>query len=94
MNGNRIPSLFKSRSPKQFEFRPRYYNADKEAREARIRQLEREVNGTGDYDPEGFRMKLQERWRSNQKSGSGSASSIRLIAIAIALFALAFYMLY
>ena len=44
MSGMRLPSFIKTRSIKQFEFTPRYYNETKEAMEERKARIKAELN--------------------------------------------------
>lgn len=82
-------SLFKQRKPKQFSFKPLYYNAEKEAREKRIELIKKEIS-LGNEGLE-FRKLLREKWKRNQTVAK-KKSNLRVIVIA-AILALLFYFL-
>lgn len=83
-----IASLFKTRKPKRFEMRTRYYDAEKEAFEARVN---RSKNVETDVST---RMKLQFRERKRKKSNASRQSSIRIIVIAATLILMAWYIFF
>jgi hypothetical protein len=82
-----IASLFKTRKPKQFAMRTRYYDAAKEA-------FEQRVNQTKNSNDVSTRMKLQFRERRRKKSVASRQSSIRIIVIAAALMLMAWYIFF
>ncbi len=95
----RLPSFFKSRQPKQFEFTPRYYNESKEAmqeRRARIKaELERERGASiSNYSSDHLRGSLKQQWQSNKNTSSFSKkSNSRILLILVLLFGLAYMVL-
>tara|TARA_R110002049_G_scaffold289495_1_gene472359 strand:+ start:3185 stop:3484 length:300 start_codon:yes stop_codon:yes gene_type:complete len=98
MAGMRLPSVFKTRQPKQFEFTPRYYNEAKEAmrdRKARIKaELERGNNKIVDYDTSHLRGSLKQKWKSNKDTSNFSKkSNSRILVILVLLFGLAYLVL-
>jgi hypothetical protein len=99
MSGMRLPSLFKSKSPKQFEFTPRYYNEAKEAmqeRRARIKaELDREKGENLDnYTSGHLRGSLKKQWQSNKNTSSFSKkSNSRILFILMLLIGLAYMVL-
>ena len=89
----RIPSLFKSRQPKEFKYKPFYFNPDKEEREKRNKWLraESDIKKTG--SPE-FRSRLRERWKvSNLSAKKTNSSNLRLIVIFIILLGITYFIL-
>lgn len=58
-------SFFYTKAPKQFGYRPRYYNPEKEAREKRKAEmgLESELS-----KEEELRMKMSSRWKRNDNA--------------------------
>lgn len=80
-------SFFKTGKPKEFSYRPLYYNERKEELE-KIKQM------AGDQSevelPERLRIKLQHSWhdRHNRRRGKTPVSNIRLLVYlaALALF--------
>ncbi len=97
MSGMRLPSFFKSKNPKQFEFTPRYYNQTKEAMDERRARIKNELNkGTdlGNYDSSKLRGSLRKEWQSNKNTSTFSKSSnFRVFIILFLLLALAYYIL-
>lgn len=91
-------TLFKQRKPRGFHFQPRYYDANKEALQARIAEIERQVelekNGT--TDKAGSR---EYRMRTSFRSGGAAQlrqaktrrSNIRVVLFA-GILAAAFYL--
>ncbi len=79
-----IASLFKTRKPKRFEMRTRYYDAEKESFEAR-------VNQSKNANDVSLRMKLQFSERRRRKVNASRQSSIRIVVIAAMLLLMAWY---
>ena len=94
MEAPRIPSFFKPRRPKEFNYRPWYYDPAKEAREKRNKML---VQGKEKYssgDRELIRSTLHEKWRqSNSGSRQRNKSNLRLIIIIAALVWIFYFLL-
>ncbi len=82
-----IASLFKTRKPKRFELRTRYYDAEKEAFQER-------VNQSKNANDVSVRMKLQFNERRRKKSNASRQSSIRIIVIAATLMIIAWYIFF
>lgn len=87
-------SFFKTNKPRQFDFSPRYYNAQKEALQQRVERIEAEVNATNSDAPrrtltKGMLTDRIERRRSQQRK-----VTLRLVLIIVALVAIAYYLLY
>ncbi len=98
MAGMRLPSFFKSRQPKQFEFSPRYYNESKEAmkeRKARIKaELDRENGKITEYNSLHLRGALKQQWKGNKNISSFSKkSNSRILIILAILFGLVYLVL-
>ena len=85
-------SLFKQRKPKQFGFKPVYYNAEKEAHEKRIAFLKNEVEWENDSEKIEFRKLLREKWKRNQ-SIDRKKSKMRVLAIAGILTLICYFLL-
>lgn len=89
----RLPSFFKANQPKNFSFRPRYYDADGEERERRNRLIRAEIDAENAPRPE-FKSKLRERWeRSNGAARNRNRSNLRLIVIVIVLLGISYLIL-
>ncbi len=75
--------LFRTNAPKKFTYRPRYYNADKEAMERRKAEMgaESDLN-----ENEALRARMSARWRFKNPDKSGNkyqAMSMLIYAIVI-----------
>lgn len=83
-----IGGFFKLPRHKQFEFKARYYDADKEEFEKRVGQAELEVEGfkKGDYVPN-IKGKMRKHLIDQKRSGSPYAK-VRKLIIAITVFLL------
>lgn len=83
-----IGGFFKLPRHKQFSFKSRYYDADKEEFEQRVRQAEQEVEGfkKGDYVPN-IKGRMRKHLIDQKRSGSPYAK-IRKLIIAVTVFLL------
>ena len=91
----KLPSIFKTQKHRSFNFRPRYYDADKEAFEERIRRIESELS-TENSDIEATKLRIRQKFesrRSNSGSASDKASNIRILVILGILGALSYWIL-
>jgi hypothetical protein len=89
-----IGQFFKTPKNTVFEYKPRYYNPEKEDLEARIEKATQDVNGVptdGTYKP---LIKGQMRRPLDRRKANNRSSNIRLLLIAAALSALAYYYFY
>ena len=87
-----IPRFIKLPSYKRFEYTPRYWDPEKEAREERIRQIKQEM---GIELPSGHNRTTIRRGsirqvRQNAKVKASRSSNIRLLIILAVLFLLAY----
>jgi hypothetical protein len=76
--------------PKQFEYKPRYYDPKKEELEQRKRALG--VTGTGSTEAD-LRARMQQKWRNERRDARKKSSSQRLI-IFILLALILIYLLF
>ena len=81
MQSPKLPSMFKTPKPKQFDYKPLYYNEAKEKRKKRYKRIKAESEGKKYFSS--FSIRQSSRIKSN----------IRLIVIIIALAALAYYII-
>lgn len=90
----RMPSLFKVPKHRQFEFKARYYNAEKEAFEERVRAATEKAGGMESNDPKRKeRMKqLFEIKRGRRQVSGERMRMIRLFSLVVLLGVL-FYLL-
>lgn len=93
-----IPSLFKTPRHRKFEYRPIYYNQQKEELQERIRKIEQEMGvhqkaeGNSNYRPSIQRGQMRGHFRDVKRLKR--QSNVRLLIILLALFALAYYLVY
>ncbi|MFW5656217.1 MAG: hypothetical protein ACOCXS_00920 [Bacteroidota bacterium] len=93
-----IPRLFKIPRHRQFNYRPIYYNAEKEELQERIKKIEQEYGKKQEskvgkeYRPSIRRGIMRGNYR--QVTKAKRQSNIRLIVILLVLFALAYYIFY
>jgi len=97
MEAPKIPRLFgtKTQKPRQFEFRPRYYNEKKEKMEKRYARIKAELNlENDDNKPKSqFRSNLRASWESQSKRRGNKGFNLRIIIYALVLLGLAYYIL-
>lgn len=84
-------TLFKTSKPRQFEYRPRYYDPEKEAREERRRELlgDRAESPNEQYRPGDYiRRNMQARNRieaSKERNRKMRSTPIRLLIMVVLL---------
>ncbi|MEZ5072719.1 MAG: hypothetical protein R2751_17600 [Bacteroidales bacterium] len=92
-----VPRFIKLPSHNQFQYQPRYWDPEKEAREERIRDIKLEL---GLEVPKSGRSRTTLKrgaFRQAQKSTRSKANrsaNIRLVIILAVLFALAYFLFY
>ncbi|MFT5168931.1 MAG: cytochrome c-type biogenesis protein CcmH/NrfG [Saprospiraceae bacterium] len=90
-----IGGFFKKLRYQRFEYKPRYWDPEKEELEGRVKVAQ----GTGDNDPEAVKRRIANNLRRNYKSRSNAArtsskkSTIMLFVIIGALVVLSYYFL-
>ncbi len=92
-----LPSLFRSAQPKQFSFHTRYYNAEKEELENRVKVIKSEIDAEKAQKANGSNIKGKFQRpltgiRATQQANRNA--NIRLIAIVAVLFWVAYYLLF
>jgi len=91
-----IPSFFKQYKPRGFNFIPRYYDPDKEAREERVRRIKRElgIKDEGkDYLP-GIQKGTMTNYFRQKDRRVQRYTVIRLIVILLILFIISYVFFY
>lgn len=89
-----ISSFFKSRKPKRFDFKSRYYDENKEEMEDRYARIKSELNGS-DLSGGYRRTDYRSQWNKRKKTSSFERkSNFRLILIFAILCALSYILLY
>ena len=88
-----LPSFFKSKRPRQFNYRPWFYDPAKEEREKRNRLIRAGSDSPESDEGNEIRLRLHEKWReSNSGARQRSRSNIRLIIIAALLLLISYYL--
>lgn len=89
MEAPRLPSIFKHRGAKKFDFKPRFYDERKE----RINELKKKYQSkdldSRTYLEADLRERISSEWR-NERQKSTSSSNFRLVAIIAILFFIAY----
>lgn len=92
-----IPRLFKIPKHKEFNYRPIYFDPEKEEREERIKRIKAEMGVKDEdgkpYKPGIVRGQMRGQYRQHYTQ-SKRQSNVRLIVILLTLFALAYYIIY
>ncbi|MDQ3052247.1 MAG: hypothetical protein M3Q95_15320 [Bacteroidota bacterium] len=91
----KLPSLFKTPQHKTFNLKTRYYNAEKEAFEERVRNAQRE-GGLNSNDAEAAKARIRQKFqgRRNVSNHPDNRSRIlRIFALFILLSAIFYWLL-
>ena len=92
----RVPSFFKQYKPREFNFVPRYYDPEKEAREERVRRIKRElgIREEGEeYVPTITKGTMTNYFKQKDKRVQ-RYTTIRLIVIILVLVLITYFYLY
>ena len=86
--------FFKLPRHKRFDFKPRFYDADREALNMRIKAIQSELGAAEEYDRDALRGRLSHSWRTNTNRSAVRKSNRNVIVIAFLLFVVAYLVLY
>lgn len=93
-------SMFKTPKPKQFGFKPRYYDAEKDKKEQRLRRIRAELgkdveptNSQG-YDLHAAKERISAKWGENRREHNKMRSNAIVIVFAGLLFIISYYIFY
>lgn len=92
-----IGGFFKKTKHQKFDYKPRFWNPEKEDLENRIRTASGEYSESG--DPEAIKLRIRNNMRRGYKSGRNNGRSrdrrslIRLLVIIVMLVVLSYYIL-
>jgi len=91
-----IPSFFKQDKPRGFNFIPRHWDPDKEAREERIRRIKRElgIKDEGENYVPGIRKGTMTNYFKQKERRVQRYTTIRLIVIILILFIISYVFFY
>lgn len=88
--------LFKQPRPRQFEFKPRFYDERKERLKARIESVQKEAvsqERAQATSSEGLRLRMQSAWRSDDRRTTIRKSNRSVFLIAGLLVIIAYLLL-
>lgn len=88
-------TFFKLRQAKRFDFKPRYYDAEKEAFEARVARIKRDLDREKSSDAsnmDDLRERMRSEWKTRGPQTRAYNGNLRIMIIAGLLF-IAFYLL-
>ncbi|SRR6056297_2812473 len=91
-----IPRFFKVSEPKRFDYKPLYWDQEKEDREDRIRRIKAEMGQEVTFGKSSSTIKRGSfrQYSSNSRRKAGRDSNIRLAVIAAALLLLSYLLFY
>lgn len=86
---NRLPTFIKLPRYKRFNYKPVFYDAEKEELEQRIARIEKEVEAEkrGELNSDILRQRFRSDWERGSRQGIIQKSNIRVALIAVFLFA-------
>ena len=84
--------IFRTRKNRQFNYTPRFYNKQKEELQARIRQIENEVHGTGEGNYSGSSIKGSFRQVHQKRTRQSRNSLLRILIILIILLLIVYFL--
>lgn len=82
--------FFKRPQHRQFDYKPRYYDEEKERREERRKLIEEGKDG----NPENFKRDLERRWRRIDKKNRNKSRGINLLVYLIILALLVYFVFF
>jgi hypothetical protein len=91
-----IPRFFKVNEPKRFDYKPLYWDPEKEERDNRIRRIRAELGQEVAFGKSSSTITRGSfrQYSSKSHRKAGRDSNLRLIVIAAALFLLAYLLFY
>ncbi len=85
-------TFFKTPKNRKYNYKPVYYNKEKEERENRYKSSL--GNKSEDYNEEELRTRIQQRWKRNTGVREKRSSNIRLIIIILALALIVYWLFF
>lgn len=92
MEAPKLPSFIRQNKHKSFEFKPRYYDENKERIDELRKKYHKTESTANSQGSESLRAAMQEKWSSN-RAAKVQSSNRRLLLIIGGLFALAYYLM-
>ena len=84
---------FKTGKPRQYKYRPVFYNKEKEEMEERLKELTRESSDTEELEVEKFRSKIRNAW-SNREVKAKQMPNKTFYIYLVAVLALIYYIFF
>lgn len=92
---SKLFSFFKTAKPKQFNYRPIYYNPEEEKNAQRNTVEKPAETKIYKHDRAGFQNKIHDRWqRKNGKANPSKSANIRVIIILVFLGLIAWWLMH
>jgi len=82
--------FFKRPQPRQFDYKPRYYDEEKERKEKRRKAIEEGDTG----NPENFKQDMQRRWRRVDKQNRNKSRGVNLLIYLIVAALLVYFVFF
>ncbi len=91
-----IPRFFKLKEPNRFNYKPLYWDPEKEAREERVRRIKAELGQEISFSKQSSAITRGSfrQYSSGKHRKAGRESNLRLVIIAAALLLLAYLLFY
>ena len=93
-----IPSFFRQNKPREFNFIPRHYDADKEKREERLKRIKAEMGIKDDDEGKDYVPRIQKGSMTNyfqqKKQRVQKWTLIRLVVILLVLILISYFFFY
>lgn len=87
--------FFKIPKPRQFNYKPVFYDADKEELKEREQVIKQELGLADENDPRvSIRNRIRREYSRKRNVGTSRKSSLRLIIIIMILMGIAYYILH
>ena len=82
--------FFKTPRPKHFEYKPRYYDEEKERKEKRLNEMEK----SGQGDTSFMRGEIDRRWRKIDRKNRDKARGINLLVYLVIIALLVYFVFF
>jgi len=82
--------FFRRPKPKQFDYKPRYYDEEEERKEKRRKELEKSGKGDTSF----IRGEIDRRWRKSDRQNRQKAKGINLLVYLVVIALLVYFMFF
>lgn len=83
-------TFFKTKKPRQFDYKPRYYDEEKERKENRRREMEQSGKGDTSF----MRSEIDRRWRKIDRKNKNKAKGVYLLLYLAILAGLVYFVFF